>query len=72
MKFFFAKNHACCIVCFSLHNNEAPTAVATNEKPDMGEEPDMGDQPVNGECTSFLTLCEYGDIVLLLLINREL
>ena len=66
MNFFFAKNHACYIVCFSLHNNEAPTAVATDE------EPDMGDQPVNDECTSFLTLCEYGDIVLLLLINREL
>ena len=44
---FFAKNHTCYIVCFSLDNNESPTAVATDE------EMDMGDQPANGECTSF-------------------
>ena len=60
-EFFF-----CYIVCFSLDNNEVPTAVATDG------EPDIGDQPANSECTSFLTMCEYGDIVFLLLINREL
>ena len=62
---FLQKNHTCYIVCFS-DNNEAPTVVATDV------EPDMGDQPANGECISFLTLCEYGDIVFLFLKKSEL